>query len=412
MSHAERTRPGSVLALMSTAIVMGGFVGFVASGFLWLVQKGTKLLWTDLPEQVGVAPYDSWWLFAVPVAGGVLVGLGQRVLGNYPRSIDEAMAVWKGGGHLEPVEAPKTFVNALVALTTGGPVGFEAALTGIIGGCATVISRRVGTVSELVRDAWGADHTESVPRSLHEVPYILAAVAGLFAFHWSPLGGLDLGFRFAPFDGDLAVKEGAAAFVLAALVVVPVAWAISAVRRAEAATFFRRSPILIGMAGGVVFALLALPEPLVLFSGQQGIQQLPDAGNLDLAYVTVVKWLALVVALLAGWRGGPIFPTYTAVAAFAVLASEVVDITPDILMVGAISAVSLVFLKGRIPLAFVLTLYPVPLSYAAVILIGCVGAAAALAVARASGVLPADALPDESADADPDPEAAPDAPAT
>ena len=47
-----------------------------------------------------------------------------------------------------------------------------------------------------------------------------------------------------------------------------------------------------------------------------------------------------------------------------------------------------------LPLAFILTLYPVPLSYAAVILIGCAGAAVALAVARAVHVLPADATPE------------------
>lgn len=399
MHRAERSRPASVLALLTTAIVMGAMAGLVAAGFIWVVREGTRILWTDLPERLGVDPYDSWWLFVVPVVGGALVGIGQRVVGNYPRPIEDAMATWRAGGHLEPAEAPRSAVNSLVALVAGGPVGFEAALTGILGGLATLISRRIGVVGDFVRDAWGTERVESVPRAVHRLPYWLAALSGLFAFHWFPLGGGDLGFRFTPFDGELRVGEGLAAFVIAAVVVVPATWAVAVVGRAEKATPFRRSPILIGMAGGLVFALLAVPDPLVLFSGQQGIQQLPDAGTFDLAYITIVKWLALMVALLAGWRGGPVFPTYTAVAAFAVIASGLVDVTPAIMMVAAIAAVSVVFVKGSVPLAFVLTLYPVPLSYAAVILVGCAGAAAALAVARSLGALPAPA--DESAAAAP-----------
>ena len=180
-----------------------------------------------------------------------------------------------------------------------------------------------------------------------------------------------------------------AVFGFAALVVVPAAWAISVVSRAESATLFRRSPILAGMAGGLLFALLAVPNEFVLFSGQQGIQQLPGLGGWSLLYITVAKWVALVVALLAGWRGGPVFPTFTAIAAFGVLMSGPIQVSPDLLMIAGITAISVVFVKGKLVLAFVLCLYPVPLSYAAVILVGCLGAATALAIARSLGALPA-----------------------
>jgi H+/Cl- antiporter ClcA len=184
------------------------------------------------------------------------------------------------------------------------------------------------------------------------------------------------------------VVDGIVIFVFGALVTVPAAWAIAMIVRAEHATVFARSPILIGMAGGCGFALLALPNSLVLFSGQQGIRLLPETGNAELLYITIAKWLALVIALYAGWRGGPIFPTYTAVAALAVLLDGVVGIGPDLMMVAGIAAVSAVFVKGSVPIAFVLTLYPVPLSYTGAILIGCVGAAVALAVARSADLLP------------------------
>jgi chloride channel protein, CIC family len=388
MTLDDRRRPAILLALLVTAIASGAFAGLVTAGFIWLIERGTALVWTDLPDAVGVDPFRSWWLFAVPIVGGVLVGVGQMVLGNYPRPLDEAIATWKAGGHIEPSDAPKSAVNSLFALVCGGPVGFEAALTELIGGTATWVGARIGAVGRLVRQAWGADRIDGIPHAVRELPYWLAALSGLFTYHWLPFGAIDVGFRVGHFDGRLGIAAGLTAFAFAALIAVPTAWALSVVGAAERSMLFRRSPILAAVVGGIVFALIALPNELVLFSGQQGIRLLPDAGTGTLVYIAIAKWAALVVALYAGWRGGPIFPTYTSVAAIAVLVDQVVRVGPDIVIVAGIAAASVVFLKGNVPVAVVLTLYPVQLTYASVILVGCVGGALGLAVARSVGALP------------------------
>jgi H+/Cl- antiporter ClcA len=374
----------------------------VAAIFLWAVARGTHLLWVDVPAHFGIDAFGSWWLFAVPIVGGALVGVGQRFLGNYPISIDEALTTWKSGGHIDVVAVPKTFANSFVSLAFGGPVGFEAALTGILGGMATWISGRLNRVGQMVRQAWGAERVDALPHALRELPIWLTVISGLLAFHWWPFGGLDLGFRFASSSDTMGVSGGLLVFAFSAVVVVPVAWMIDVVRRAERATLFQRSPILIGMAGGVVFAAMAIPDSLVLFSGQQGIQQLPSTATGTLAYVMVAKWLALVIALLAGWRGGPVFPTFTAVAACAVLVASALGANPDFVMIAGIAAVSTVFLKGKVPLGFVLTLYAVPLSFAAVILVGCLGAATAFAITGSMGMLPSTGAADTGAPASTD----------
>ena len=387
MSSSER-RIGSVIALLVTAIVSGAAAALVTACFLWSVTESVKLLWSTLPRHVGVDPHASWWLFAVPAVGGVFVGLGQRFLGDYPVPIEEALAMWKAGDQMAEAATPKTFVNSFFSLAFGGPVGFEAALTGIIGGMATWISRNTHAAGRYVRQAWGAERIEALPEALAHLPYWLAATAGLFAFHWMPFGGIDLGFRFTKSSNVIGITSGLAAFGFAAAVVVPTVWMVSVISRAERASLSKRSPELAAVAGALVFALLAVPNSLVLFSGQQGIQQLPGTGNGTLAYIMVAKWLALVVALVAGWRGGPIFPTFTAVAACGVLVASLTGADPQLLMIAGIAAVSVVFTKGRVVLAFVLTLYPVPLGFAALILVGCIGAASALALARPLGMLP------------------------
>jgi H+/Cl- antiporter ClcA len=386
----EHSRRLSLVALLATSVGTGAVAGLVTASFIWLLDSGMQLLWDDLPGWVGVEPFDSWWLFAVPVAGGALVGVGHRVIGNYPEPIEEVIAIWRSGRQLEPAVAPKSAAPALVALVMGGPLGFEAALTGLIGGTAGWIGRRVHAVEQFVRRSWGPERVASMPRLVASFPYWLAAIAGFVTYRLLPFGHVDLGFRFSDFDGSVDATDAVAILAFAALVTVPASWAIAAVTRAEFATFHRRSPVLIGMAGAVLFALLAVGNDVVLFSGQQGIQLLPDPGTstAGLLYLSVAKWLALVIALYAGWRGGPIFPMYTSVAAFGVVAADVIDVSPDLIMIGGIAAVSVVFVRGRLPLAFLLSLYPVPLSYALVIAIGCVGGRAALLVARPLKALP------------------------
>lgn len=169
----------------------------------------------------------------------------------------------------------------------------------------------------------------------------------------------------------------------------PVAWALSVVRRAEEATFFRRSPVFIGMAGGALFATLALGNEFVLFSGQEAIGNLDQFGVGEQLYLTVAKWLALVLALFAGWRGGPIFPMFLAVASLAHALDGLIDVPPAALTAAGLAAVSAVFARGAVVVAFVLTLYVVPLGFAGVILLGCVAGAVALTIARSLGALPA-----------------------
>lgn len=383
------SRAGSTAALLLAAVVGGAIAALAMASFVWAFESLIELVWTDLPDAIGVDPYRSWYLFVVPAIGGVLVGLGQKFLGNQPRPLGENIAAWRAGGHVETATVPATICNSLAALAAGGPLGFEAALVGLIGGIASWISRKIGAAGSLVRQAWGAERVDERHGLVTTAPYWIAAVSSLFIYRSLPFGELDFTFRFDDFSGHIGVADGLLVAGFAAAVAVPIAWAMAAVGRAETATLFGRSPVAIAVAGGIAFAAMAWVSEVVLFSGQQNVQRLITLGNDELAYITVAKWAALVVALLAGWRGGPIFPMFTAVAALAVLADALFDIGPNLVMVAGIAAVSLVMMRGSIPIAFILTLYAVPLTYSGVILVGCVGATIALAVGNALGLLPA-----------------------
>ena len=398
MAESPSSRPVSAVALFLTAAAGGAVAGVVGGAFIWAVRSLIDLLWHDLPEQIGIQAYSSWWIFAVPAVGGLLVGLGQRFLGNYPEPIDQVVAKWRTGGRVEPSTIPATGINSLSALATGGPVGFEAALTGLLGGIAAWIGERIRGAREVVRQAWGAERIDSLPRTIADLPYWLAAVAGLVAYKALPFGQIDMGFRFGDIPDAANTKYLLWIFVFAALLVLPLAWATKVVGWAETRTWYRPYPEVAAIAGAVVFSTMALGHEYVLFSGQQVYQKLPELTEGWLVYLSLAKWAALVVALLAGWRGGPIFPTITSASAAAVLFASLVDVPADLLMVAAVASVSVVFLKGKVAVGFVLSLYVVPLSNAGLILVGCIGSALAFGVLGAQGWIPA--VEDRSAGGD------------
>ncbi|MFN2114453.1 MAG: chloride channel protein, partial [Anaerolineae bacterium] len=370
----------------------GAFAGLVGASFMWSIDELIQLIWLDLSDALGVDdPLRSWYLFAVPMIGGVLMGLGQRYLGNYPEPIEQVIARWRAGGEVDPRTIPRAAINSFTAIVLGGPLGFEAALTGILGGVATLVGRWIDRVGNLVRQAWGAERVADVPHAVRQLPYWLAALSGVLTWRWLPFGGIGVDFRFSAFDGEISVVDALVGILFAAAIAVPVSWAIEIASRASTATLYQRSPVLAGMIGGLLFAVLALGNEYVLFSGQQGIQQLDTQSNAELLYLTIAKWVALCLAFLAGWRGGPIFPLFLSVAALGTALDGFLDVPAEIVVVAGLAGVSAAVFRGRIVAAFVLTLYVAPLSYAVVILIGAVGATIALTLVRTVGLLPPEA---------------------
>ena len=380
------------------AVAGGAAVALLFSCFVWTYESGIELLWRDLPDALDLDPFDSWWIFAVPVVGGLLVGICQRVLGNVPLPMQDVFARIRSGERLPGGTALRAILSSLAALLFGGPLGFEAALVSIIAGSSYWVGDRLHSVERFVAVAAGVDEAEDLPRSLRRLPVWVAAIAGALAYSWMPFGKIDTSmFRFTSDGRWIDLDEGLWIVAIAALVTIPAAWAISVVQRAEQATFFRRSPVLIGMAGGLVFAALAWNDEYVLFSGQQTLQHLDGLSDGSLIYIAVAKWAALCIALVAGWRGGPIFPTFVSAAAIGVIMADVVGVSSDVMIIGAAAGVTAVFLKGNVPAAFVLTLYVAPLSYAGVILLGCGTGAVMLAVGAAAGLMPRTSLPEPAA---------------
>lgn len=383
-----RGRASSVALLFGVAALAGAGAAFVGAVFIFVVEQAVALVWEDLPGALGVEPFGVAWTLAIPVLGGALVGLGSRYLGDYPTSLEETLQRWRSGAAPDPKAGPASAVNSLAALAAGGPLGFEAALTSVLGATVEALHRRVRAAGHLVREAWGADRIEGLPRWARSLPAWTSALVGLATFLTLPFGTLDLGFRLEPAEGWAGPRVLVVAAVVAAAAAVPSAWAVAVVRRAEHAGLHHRAPVLSGMVGGLLFAVLALGDSYVLFSGQQALAHIAGLGTGSLLYLALAKWAALVIALVAGWRGGPFFPLFLAVSSLAVAVHGPLGVEPELAVAAAIAAVSVVIVRGRVLVGFVLALYVVPLGYAGTLLVGAAAAAGVLALGARFALVP------------------------
>lgn len=308
--RSQRLVEGSVAAVRSLAI--GVFVG-VAAGILTkavlsLYAAVIHIVFTWLPETLGVDGTAAPYLFAALGVGGLLVGLGQKYMGYHPEALEKVTDDITEGKGVDYRTVPQTMANSVASLGFGGPVGPEASLVAVIGGIYYWVNERMERFALLAyRTLMGrSDNDESA--AWRYAPSVVAVISAVLVFGAIP-GGVDLSFVPAyssPGRGKaLVIAVGVGA--IAGLVGMGTAAMEGRVRSMR---LFDRAPVLLGIAGGLVVAAFAVGSSLVLFSGAEQMESLFDGSvsNAEIWYSAGAKWLAMMAVFALGWKGGPIFP--------------------------------------------------------------------------------------------------------
>ena len=136
----EQLKSRSYVMLLVLAAVVGAPITVASYFFLWLVSYLQKLLFTQLPVDVGFKGEPVWWPLPLLIIAGVLVSCAIKFLpgtgGHEP-----ADGFKFGGGAATAVELPGIVLAALATLALGAVLGPEAPLIAIGGGLGVLAVR-------------------------------------------------------------------------------------------------------------------------------------------------------------------------------------------------------------------------------------------------------------------------------
>ncbi|RMB35626.1 H+/Cl- antiporter ClcA [Sphingomonas sp. PP-F2F-G114-C0414] len=332
---ADHSADRRMLMLAAMAIVVGTGGALAAWMLIKLIALATNLFWFGRLSTRSAAIVDTLvgpWMVAIPVIGGLIIGLMARYGSDKIRGhgIPEAIeTILFGESRMSAKVALLKPLSAAVSIGSGGPFGAEGPIimtggaigslfaqrfhmsaaerkTLLVAGAAAGMTAIFGTPLAAILLAVEVLLFEWKPRS-----FVPVVVAVLVAFAWRPVL-LDGGAMF-PFAGTtpsggwpiaLAAGVGLATGVLAATLSV----ALYAVEDA-----FHRLPVhwmWWPAIGGVVVGLGGLVDAHVLGAGYPNIQALLD-GSLAVRVILallVVKAIVWLVALGSGTSGGILAP--------------------------------------------------------------------------------------------------------
>jgi H+/Cl- antiporter ClcA len=338
-------RSRSYLGLLALAAIIGVPISAAAYGFLALITRTQRWVFTDLPTGLGFHGEPLWWPVPPLALAGLLVGLTIRYLpgtgGHSPADGFKA-----GAGPPLPIELPGIVLAAFATLSLGVVLGPEAPLIALGGGLAVCAVRLVkrgapARTSTVVAAAGSfaaistllgspllgafllmeASGIAGATLELVLIPGLLAAGVGSLIFlgldAWTGLGTFSLAIPHLPHAGSPNIAEfgwAMAIGVAAALLGSGIRWLALRLR-----PHVERRMVLVTPVAGLAVAGLAIVfaaatgkgSSEVLFSGQTALGPLVthSAGYAvgALLLLMACKGIAYSVSL-SGFRGGPVFP--------------------------------------------------------------------------------------------------------
>jgi H+/Cl- antiporter ClcA len=339
-------------------------VGIVASLILLVVSAVAaqlqNVLWTDIPQALGLSGNAPIWILLILTLTGVAVGL----------------VVWKVPGHAGPDPAtlslvesplplsvlPSLLLALILMLACGVSLGPENPIMGVAIGVVFAVGARL--LPRVNGEIWVGLATAGMLGAMFGTPVAAALVLSesqpaesrmrLWDRMFAPLvaagaaslttdalsgGKLALAISLPPYPGAnfADLLTGAIICTVAAFFGLVGVYAFRGVY-----PLFKliSNPLLSLTIGGVLLGVLGMVGgPITLFKGLDQMKELSlEVGQYTpagLAQVTLIKLAALVVAGTCAFRGGRIFPSVFIGVAAGLFASSVLPFVPPAVTVAS-----------------------------------------------------------------------------
>ena len=339
------------LKLGLLTILLGAFCGAVVWLFLRLLGIFTGLVWDVIPERVGF----RYLPVVICALGGLAAGLIRKRYGDYPEELSIVLASVRKEKHYDYSKMPVILACAFLPLVFGASVGPEAGLTGIIAGLCYWVGDNVKYAKEhaaeyseigaavtlgslfhvplfgifaVEEDPEGVDALPAIPKTSKLLLYGLSIGSAYLVMRGlgSLLGGASAGFP--SFD----YAEPAAADFAMMLVYIPVGILLFLVfgyaERITGKAADIIPPVACETICGAVTGLAAVFAPIVLFSGEDQMRELPSTfmnyAPVALVGICMLKLFMTALCIRFGLKGGHFFPLIYACSCMEFAAAMIV----------------------------------------------------------------------------------------
>ena len=332
---ATEMGPADMGRLVALAVALGIGGALVGSVFLAIMSFGQNLIWKDIPGGLPITAQDWWYVLIWMVVAAAVVAVAQRLPGHTGGSPIEGLHFNVG-----PKQIGGVALAALATLILAIPLGPEAPLIAcgtalggyfarnakaearqlamLLGGAAAIGAVLgnpfITAVLFLEFAALGVLPVAAL------VPVYISLAAGYLVM--TGLGGFSgLGTHtlsvagLPPLDRLpwLSIAFAIVAAVVAAVLTLlarAIGWQTWRVAQRRPVPTLFVAAILIGTVGIVITHFSGLSIETVLFDGEGGIPELIGATSFTAVLLaTVGRLIVYGLALGAGFRGGPIFPS-------------------------------------------------------------------------------------------------------
>jgi H+/Cl- antiporter ClcA len=394
-----QAKPKPYLRLMVLVTLLGVVSAVVSFVFIALVHEGTRLVWEQAAQLVGI---DSrLFTLLVCTLGGLVVGLLVKLFGDHSGIFAEVMREFGKTGRFDYRNAPGIVITAFISLISGASLGPEAPLADACGGIGTWAADRLkmnaqetrtmgysgvsGMLAAFITNPFGGallglESAQGGTGGMHGYfwvlfPSLLASASATVVFVWLSGTFFETLYQFPEYTPNLAHMFYAVPLGLLGGLA-GILFMVSLQRLQQLFQPLKQRLVLRGLVGGLGMGIIGAILPLTLFSGESETADLithaAEIGVVMLIVLGLVKLFATSLLLATGWKGGYIFPIMFASVALGLALDLLFPSIPVAVCVAATMAGALVAAMKAPLFAALFTLVLVQKETAAVVAVAVV----------------------------------------
>lgn len=381
---------------MLYSLFLGFCVGIFSALFLVIVNFLIQVVWQTIPEALS---FPIYYPLIVSLIGGGVIGLFQKKVGQYPKTIEETLKEFKEQKTVTyKHRVGKNFSAALAVLTFGASLGPEAALGSLLGEGISWIGDQMkwtlakreqllevslGTMLAVIFHAPFMGVAQPLEQEQENIRikwkkivlYVATTIVGILGFTFTQ--------KLFPQEKVFEIRTPAITWDINLLyVILPAILCgigfgylfLFSETVSERIAKKINHPLLLALLAGLLIGIFGMISSYFLFSGEHSVGTLSrEYQKLTIGYLlflAVGKMCLTNISFAFGWRGGKIFPAIFTSVAVGLAFVKLFPFTPG-LLVSIIVASSLTIILKQVWVTAALLLFLFPLQFFPVILFVC-----------------------------------------